>query len=79
MPVPIDTPLIADGALVRFARSAQGGVRLESWRDGAWAATKPEVSWSRVMTHSHPATTEELRSAGLPDWQVRRHGKGAMG
>jgi len=76
MPVPIDTPLIADGTLVRFARSAQGGVRLESWRDGAWAAIPPDTSWSRVMAHSYPATGDELRSAGIPEWQVKRYDRG---
>ncbi len=67
MPVPIDTPLIADGEIVRFARLAEGRVRLESWRDGAWAVLKSDVSWTTVMAHAHPATAEELRSAGLPD------------
>lgn len=68
MPIPFDTPVLVDGALMRVKRTENGSAALERWHDGAWL--KDGGVWPAKLTLSPPATPEVLRSAGVPeaDW-----------
>ena len=67
MPVPIDTPLVVEGALVRIKRLDTGAASLQEWRDGAWSSREPATTWEAVLGSSRPAMPDELRAAGVPE------------
>ncbi len=68
MPIPFDTPVLVDGAVMRVKRMENGSAILQRWHQGAWQ--KDRGSWPAGLTLSPAATPEELRAAGVPeaDW-----------
>ncbi len=76
MPIPFDTPVLVDGALMRVKRTENGSAMLQRWHEGAWR--KDGGVWPAGLTLSPAATPEELRSAGVPetDWIGTPHTAG---